>query len=231
VADRQSLPLVALLGVVQLAYAALAGGAMRRWLDASPTVGLWDSARNVIEELSASPVTWVTLIGTVFVCALGLARPSVADPLVWKAARRCGFVHGLAQGAVFVAAATVGGLAIQILGGSGRPTDLDVLVGTVLGAATGGVLAVTVFAHYLRVVNQRYRIHDNEAFSGRHLRGYKHFLRIRVAPDGALRIFVIGLDAVRSGWAEALVDGRPPPTTTLTLVDVIDIPSDAGRRG
>lgn len=223
--DRQNLSLVVLLAVVQAGFAALAGISMRDWLRSVPDAGWSTTARRLAEELAQSPATWVCLALVVALCALALPHANVGDPLVRRAARRFGAVHGVAQAAVFLLGAWLGGLAIRLLGGGTAPGVLDAVTGTAAGAVVGGALSVLVFAHYLRIVNQRYRIHDNEAFSGRHLRGYKHFVRCRIDDAGNLRLHVIGLESVRPGWAGALAEDRRPPTTALTLVDVIDIPA------
>ena len=223
VVDRQNLSLVVLLAAVQLGFAAVAGISMRSWLRSSPGAAWTESARHLAEELVRSPATWVALAVVVLVCTLSIPNPNVGERTVRRAARRFGFVHGVAQGAVFFLGAWLGGLTTRALGGQSAPGAVDAVIGLVFGALVGGALSVFVFAHYLRIVNQRYRIHDNEAFSGRHLRGYKHFVRCRIDEDGNLRLHVIGLESVRPGWATAVAEGHRPPTDALTLVDVIDI--------
>jgi hypothetical protein len=229
VVDRQNVGLALVLASVHLGVAAAGGWAMRDWLRSNVGAPLGRSLRSIAGELLTSPVELVALAVVVAVCALVVPRPNVADPAVHRVARRVGLVHGLAQAAVFLGGAFAGGVAIRLLAGDSAPAVGAVVVGTVLGALVGGIGSVVVMANYLRRVNQGYRIHDNEAFSGRHIRGYKHFVRLRIDERGDLRLFVIGLETVRPGWAEALADGTAPPTTAPSLVDVIDIP--AGRRG
>ena len=223
--DRQNLPLASLLAVVHLAFAGLSGMGMRAWLHGHAGTAFGGSIRSIAGELARSPLTLVTLSIIVVVCAFVVPNPNVADPLVQRAARRFGFLHGLAQSAAFFVAAALGGVAVRILAASASPSVLDQLLGTAAGAVGGGLLSVVVLAHYLRLVNQGYRIHDNEAFSGRHIRGYKHFVRCHIDSAGNLRLHVVGLESVRTGWAAAMADGDPPPTTALALVDVIDLPA------
>jgi hypothetical protein len=225
--DRQNLGLIGLLGLVHLLFAAAAGGPLRGWLRDHPGTPLPGSARMVATRLAGSPWSWIGLAVVLAICALVIPRPNVGDPLVVDAAQKFGFVHGLAQAAAFFVATGMGGGAIRMLSGSGVPSGLSEGVGTAAGALVGGVASTIVFAHYLRVVNQRYRIHDNEAFSGRHIRGYKHFVRCRIDESGDLRLHVIGLERVRPGWAGAMADDVRPPTTSLALVEVIDLPAGA----
>ncbi len=228
--DRQILPLTGVLAVVHLVFAALAGRTPRAWIRAHPTDAILDSIGSITAHLARSTWGWIGLAAVLLVCTYVVPRPNVAESLVQRAAHRFGFLHGLVQATVFFLAAALGAIAIRFLSGPDGPNGVDPLLGLLLGAVVGGLASTLAFAHYLRLVNQRYRIHDNEAFSGRHIRGYKHFLRCRIDEAGDLRLHVVGLENVRPGWAGALADGDPPPTTPLSLVDVIDIPAGGRTR-
>ena len=66
------------------------------------------------------------------------------------------------------------------------------------GGAAGGL----VFGIYLLVACRWLDMSHNDAFSAMRLNGYRHFLRLRIAPDGRLTIFPIGLAEVprRGDW-------------------------------
>jgi hypothetical protein len=91
----------------------------------------------------------------------------------------------------------------------------------VLNFAGGAVVGPVLLGLYLMVGANLFGAYTDEAFSALRIEDFKHFLRFRVRPDGALDIFAIGIDRVpRSGDARAqyrLVDGpiritpaRPP---------------------
>lgn len=223
VIDRQNVGLALLLAALHLGVAAVAGGPMRSWLSAHPGAGLATAIGSIAREVLTAPGSIVALAVVVAVCALVVPRPNVADLAVHRVARRAGALHGLVQGAAFLISTVVGGLVALALAGDAAPTGPELVAGTLVGALLGGVTSVVVFADYLRRVNGNYRIHDNEAFSGRHIRGYKHFVRLRIDAKGDLRAYVVGLETVRPGWGPALADGAAPPVTAPTLVDVVDV--------
>ena len=57
----------------------------------------------------------------------------------------------------------------------------------------GGVLAATILGLYLLVSLNLFGKHWNEAFSALRIEDYKCFLRLRIQPDGALKIYPVGL--------------------------------------
>lgn len=69
----------------------------------------------------------------------------------------------------------------------------------------GGVLAATILGLYFLVSLNLFGRHWNEAFSALRIEDYKCFLRLRIQPDGALRIYPVGLARVPRD------DGSDPP--------------------
>lgn len=60
----------------------------------------------------------------------------------------------------------------------------------------GGIVGPTILGLYLLIALNVFGAHGNEAFSALRIEGYKHFLRLRVRPDGRLEIFPIGIEKV-----------------------------------
>ena len=63
-------------------------------------------------------------------------------------------------------------------------------------AVIGGILASTVMGAYLLICLNCFGRHWNEAFSSLRIAGYKNFLRLKIAADGELMVFPIGLTDV-----------------------------------
>ena len=205
VVDRQSPALSVPFALLHGAFLLAATGIHARTRSLADIAGRWP----------------MYIVGVLAIAAFWFAipAPNVADPLVHRAGRRTGLQHGLVQLLVLVA---VTAATTALFHGSGW--DRRNVALAVAGSAMGGLLATGVFSTYLSSVNRRWRIHDNMAFSGRHIRGYKHFVRCRIDGEtGDLTLFVVGIDTVHPGWASALAHAAVPPAGTLTLVDVIDI--------
>jgi len=60
-------------------------------------------------------------------------------------------------------------------------------------AAIGGSLATTVMGGYLLFCLNRFGRHWNEAFPPLRVQNFKNFVRLRIAADGELTVFPIGL--------------------------------------
>ena len=76
----------------------------------------------------------------------------------------------------------------------------------------GGVLSTALFVMMVRWTNRRSRPTTRSRSRSAHLTRYKHFLRMRIDAEGALDVYVVGLDPVGTGWYDATT-GRPtvPP--------------------
>jgi hypothetical protein len=80
-------------------------------------------------------------------------------------------------------------------------------------AALGGLASMLLFACGLWFAGQYERALLNDAFSAIGVEDYKNFLRIRIAPDGKLTVFAIGLEKVVQRWDihRATGGGREEP--------------------
>lgn len=63
-------------------------------------------------------------------------------------------------------------------------------------AIAGGALSATLHGLYLLISLNVFGVHWNEAFSSLRIEDYKNFLRLHIAPDGALTIYPVGLKHV-----------------------------------
>jgi calcineurin-like phosphoesterase family protein len=77
-----------------------------------------------------------------------------------------------------------------------------------IAAAASAVLSATAYGLYLLFMLNMFGFHWNEGFSSFAHRGFKNMLRIRIAPDGTLTIFPIGLKRTPSDRSEP---PRNPP--------------------
>ena len=64
----------------------------------------------------------------------------------------------------------------------------------------GGVLGATLVGIYFVVSDILFAWHTNEVFASQSIINYRNFLRMRIAPDGKLTIFPIGLREVPRKW-------------------------------
>jgi hypothetical protein len=99
-----------------------------------------------------------------------------------------GVVHGLAQ---LSAVAITSSLAARWIPHSASP--FVALAGI---AAAAGLASAFCFGGYLWISLALFKRHWNEAFSSLRRRSHKSFLRIRIANDGTLRVYPIGLAKV-----------------------------------
>jgi hypothetical protein len=82
----------------------------------------------------------------------------------------------------------------------------------------GGVLSATILGLYLLVSLNLFGKHWNEAFSALRIEDYKCFLRLRIQPDGALKIYPVGLAKVPGD------DRTEPPTNPPLHPHLIEKP-------
>ena len=79
----------------------------------------------------------------------------------------------------------------------------DVMPGVVFYGVivfAGGVLGATLVGIYFVVSDMLFAWHTNEVFASQSIINYRNFLRMRIAPDGKLTIFPIGLREVPRKW-------------------------------
>jgi hypothetical protein len=75
--------------------------------------------------------------------------------------------------------------------------------GSILGATlVAAFVSATIFGLYLWINLNRWSRHWNEAFSALAIKDYKSFLRMRIDPDGRLRVYPIGLSEVPAGGGD-----------------------------
>lgn len=176
----------------------------------------WDRGSRALIPLLALLHLWFSFgwlgVGRWLAVALMVAAGSLAvtpntrGRLVGRAARRRGALLGLVLAAELVAIAAAAGWAADRWAG-GRAW-------LVAAAVVGAFVSLCTFAIVLARANQAVDVSDNLAFSTRHLRLYKHFVRCRVdGQTGRLDIYVIGIQDPGSNWAGALAaTGAPPPS-------------------
>jgi hypothetical protein len=106
-------------------------------------------------------------------------RPSLRDALPWAAPHAAAHVGCMALALAAADAATDG-------------TSLWWRAAALLVA--GGLVAPVIVGLYFVVAGTIAGINDNEAFAGIRARRYEHFLRFHVDRDGAMHLYVIGID-------------------------------------
>ncbi len=91
--------------------------------------------------------------------------------------------------------------------------------------AVAGLLSATIFGLYLLLSLQGFGRHWNEAFSSLRIEGWKCFLRLRIAADGTVTVFPVGLRRVPR---TPTGDAAPAPLAPELIEREIVIPP---RRG
>jgi len=87
----------------------------------------------------------------------------------------------------------------------------------------GCLFVVAILGVYLRISNQWFKMHDNEAYSAKHSGDNRHFARFRISPDGALTCYIIALTETGSGWAKALKSGGELPPNSTAPPQLLDV--------
>ncbi|HVE69395.1 MAG TPA: hypothetical protein VNB64_12520, partial [Solirubrobacteraceae bacterium] len=102
----------------------------------------------------------------------------------------------------------------------------------------GAVMGPTLWGVFLLLVHRtrgsKAPENANQVFSGQSIADYKNFLRIRLALDGALTIFPLGVDRVGRAWDHVGGEGagaRFVPRTSEPVVTLIDGPLQFDRTG
>jgi len=105
----------------------------------------------------------------------------------------------------------------------------QLLIAGALTFVGGGVIGALIIGGYMLVSLQIFGRHSNEAFSSLRVQDYKQWLRLRVAPDGRLTLFAIGIDRVPRRWTKPEPDASPavkandPMATKPRLVDKVAV--------
>lgn len=106
--------------------------------------------------------------------------------------RLAGSAHGLAHTAAAWGLLTlVRGLAASL--GVTHPLAFEAFSG-ILASRTGVLVGPFLMGLYLLISLNVFGRHSNEAFSSLRIEDYKNFLRLRIAKDGSLTIFPIGIE-------------------------------------
>lgn len=182
--------------------------------------GLGELTGHLMAEYWASPLSWLPL-AVVLLGATLFAQPEAADQASTFIARAAGLAHGIAQviaiGFVLGFAAWVGER-VGVLVGDRDPAELfgiTLSAPSIVGAAVtlaiatglGALVSAWVLAAYLVIANLGLGMHSNEVFSALRLTTHKHFLRIRVEPNGDLTVYPVGLAQTRRPLRWAAPEG------------------------
>ncbi len=84
----------------------------------------------------------------------------------------------------------------------------QLLISGLITFVLGGPVGAFILGVYLFVSIRVFGRHGNEAFSSLRIADYKHWLRLRIAPDGRLTIFAIALDRVPRRWRQHVRNGQ-----------------------
>jgi len=114
------------------------------------------------------------------------------------------------------------------------------LVGAAALFAAGAAVGTTIFGLFLLAVHKLRRgkapENANQVYSGQSIADYKNFLRMRLAPDGGLTVYGLGVDRVGREWDHVGGDGGGPrfvPRREPPAVRIVDGPlqfDPAGNR-
>ena len=142
----------------------------------------WSGVAGYVSLVAATP--WSTIL------ILAAAGGYVYFADFYPARKRlfAGLLHALAQGCAILAASVA---LARYLPGAEHSWLLILAIGL-----CSGIVASTVMGAYLLFCLNLFGRHWNEAFSALRIEGFKNFLRLRIAPDGSLTVFPIGLTAV-----------------------------------
>jgi hypothetical protein len=118
------------------------------------------------------------------------------------------YVLGLVHGSIQVGMG-VGALMLwRLLPFDTLGWPLPIIAATALYGPILALAAAEVVALYLLIAS-RFGVNLNELFAGQGIQGYKGFLRLHIAKDGALTIYPIGIDSANKRWRAA---PSAPPT-------------------
>jgi hypothetical protein len=151
-----------------------------------------------------------------------------------------GISHALSHlAAAFLLAWLAVVLTVNLLGFEYRSVP-QLLVAAGITFAGGWIIGGFVLGLYLLISLQVFGRHNTEAFSSLRIQDYKQWLRLKVAPDGSLTLFSMGLDRVPRRWREEVVNGVatlvPHPDDrhaaaprVVDAVRIVPVDGDSGR--
>jgi|GEM_PF-890800 len=234
--DRQSPGVLAVIAAIHVLYSWLAGIEIRARSERS---GDWPSGARGVAELSkelgsvgwsliSNPSSMVSLLmlGVIVVIARFAARANTNETAIKRFARRAGTGHGFRHAAVFFGIAWLSHWVGRLAGLAPIDAWPDRWSGwmttTIVGALGAASAGMVLLMRYVARINRHHRVHDNEAFSFRHLQDGKHFLRCHIDETGELTLRLLGLERVLSGWARAVRKKRslPPGTDGNSYAEV-----------
>jgi hypothetical protein len=127
-----------------------------------------------------------------------------------------GGLHGTAH----VVLGIVGWLIWKQLPFHDLPWPLPVLSAVVFYLPFAGLAALLLVSAYLLVAS-RFKVNLNELFAGQGIEDFKSFLRLRIAHDGTLTIYPIGVDRIGRKWVAQSTGSwfRPDKPLRPRLVD------------
>jgi type IV secretory pathway VirB3-like protein len=108
-------------------------------------------------------------------------------------------LHGLAHVVLCCALLTLVTRGLQILGLAPGNIWFNVVLVVAL-FLLGWFFGAWLFATYLFFMARFTGVHEGELFSSMSIEGYKNLLRMRLDPDGTLRVYAIGLRRVPNDW-------------------------------
>lgn len=137
-------------------------------------------------------------LGLLVIGGLGLFTYSQIEGYP-KRLRFLGVVHGVTHLALCCALMSAITLGLAAYGLSPGRIRFNLLF---LGAlfAVGSFLGALLFSTYLYFAARFTGVHVGELFSSMNIAGYKNLLRMRLSPDGTLRVYAIGLKNVPDDW-------------------------------
>ncbi len=180
--------------------------------------------------------TATTGTGLLLVLLLIVALAVYADlPFLGKLA--VGVPHAVAHVALAVGAVYAMTNCVLATGANGLLAGLATVAATaIVGYALGGFLFAVVLLAIHGIRGEKATKHANEVFAGQAITKYKNFLRLHFDRDGALTVYVLGVDAI-SEWDYAgkgaagapgfkARDGREP---SALVIETLEFSSDGDR--
>lgn len=116
-----------------------------------------------------------------------------------KIAKHLGWLHGLAHVVLCCVLLTLVTRGLQTLGLAPGNIWFNVVLVVAL-FLLGWFFGAWLFATYLFFMARFTGVHEGELFSSMSIEGYKNLLRMRLNPDGTLRVYAIGLRRVPNDW-------------------------------
>jgi hypothetical protein len=188
-------------------------------LHASQLVDIPTAALATVHAAIRDPFDGLWLLGII----TGFVFFTDTHVLWWR------FVGGILHALMHLTAAFfVGWFAYQVtVFGFGFEFDTipQLLISGAITFGVGGVVGSVLVGVYLLLSVQVFGRHSNEAFSSLKIADYKQWLRLRIAPDGKLTVFSIGMDRVPRRWQRvekngiAALDSADERATPPRLID------------